>query len=130
MARPRSYIVSLTEKERKCIRHLRRKTKSNNAKARYDILLEADESRRNNRLTYGEISARTGTCVNTVISTLRDFCEGGLKAALTPQRNPKVTNHQLSWWFDYAPPGQVPGPPKGGSLFHSLLAASYSKRII
>jgi hypothetical protein len=36
----------------------------------------------------------------------------------------KVTNHQLSWWFDYAPPGQVPGPPKGGSLFHSLLAAS------
>ena len=44
MTRPKSYIVSLTEKERKCIRHLRRKVKSNNARARYDILLEADES--------------------------------------------------------------------------------------
>ena len=95
MARPKSYIVSLTEKERKCIRHLRRKVKSNNARARYDILLEADESRRNNRLTYSEIAAKTGTCANTVISTLRDFCEGGLKAALTPQRNPNSNTANL-----------------------------------
>ena len=95
MARPRSYFVSLTEKERKCIRHLRRKTKSNNAKARYDILLEADESKRNSQLTYSEIAAKTGTCVNTVISTLKDFCEGGVKAAVTPKRNPNSDTANL-----------------------------------
>ena len=88
MARPRNFHVSLTKKERACIRHLRRKTMSINAKARYDILLESDESLGYGNRTYSEIAAKTGTCVNTVISTLKDFCEGGLKAALTPARNP------------------------------------------
>ena len=36
----------------------------------------------------------------------------------------KVTNHQLSWWFGFAPPEHVARPPKGGSQIHQLLAAS------
>ena len=95
MARPGSYFVSLTSKERKCIRHLRRKTASGNARARCDIFLEADVSCGYGKRTYSEIAAKTGTCVNTVISALKDFCEGGLKAAITPERNPNSDTANL-----------------------------------
>lgn len=45
MARPRKYVVRLSQKERKLIQHYKRKATSQNMIVRYDILLEADENR-------------------------------------------------------------------------------------
>ena len=95
MARPRKYHVSLTDKERKCFKHLKRKVKSQNMRVRYDILLEADENHHGNNRTYTDIANKVGVCVNTVISTLQDFCEGGVKKAVIPDRNPNSNTANL-----------------------------------
>ena len=97
MGRPRSYRIVLESEERKAIRHLRRKTKSVNKSVRYDILLEADEScwKKNETKTYKDIAAKTGACVNTVIDTLRKYCDEGIAAAVTPKRNPNSDTARL-----------------------------------
>ena len=67
MARPRRYHVSLTAKERKCIQHLKRKASSQNMKARFDTILEADENHHGEHRTYADIAHKTGVSVNTVM---------------------------------------------------------------
>ena len=95
MARPRKYVVRLSQKERKLIQHYKRKATSQNMIVRYDILLEADENRWDKKRSYSDIANKTGTCQNTVIDTLKDFCTGGIKAAVTPQRNPNSDTANL-----------------------------------
>ncbi len=95
MARPRKYVVRLSGKERKLIQHHKRKATSQNMIVRYDILLEADENRWGKKRSYSAIANKTGTCQNTVIDTLKDFCAGGIKAAVTPQRNPNSDTANL-----------------------------------
>lgn len=95
MARPRKYVVRLSVKERKLIQHHKRKATSQNMIVRYDILLEADENRWGKKRTYSDIANKTGTCQNTVITTLREFCTGGIKAAVTPERNPNSDTANL-----------------------------------
>lgn len=88
MARQREYRVSLTRGERKAIKRLQKKAVSSNRRTRYAIILEADEKSHGKVRTYKEIAGATGTCVNTVISTLKAFCTQGLDAAVTPGRSP------------------------------------------
>ena len=88
MARQREYHVSLTRGERKAIRRLQKKAMSSNRRTRYAIILEADEKRYGKIRTYKEIAGAAGTCVNTVVSTLKAFCTHGLEAAVTPGRSP------------------------------------------
>lgn len=95
MARPRKYVVRLTGKERKLIQHHKRKASSQNMIARYDILLEADENRWGSKRTYSDIANKTGTCQNTVITTLQKFCTQGIKATVTPDRNPNSDTANL-----------------------------------
>lgn len=97
MARPKSYSITLTSKERRTIQHSRRITTSVNKKARYDILLEADEScwKKIETRSYKEIAEKTGSCVNTVIDTLKKYCSDGIAAAVTPKRNPNSDTANL-----------------------------------
>lgn len=87
MCRDRKYVISLDPKERKIIKQLMRNTSSSNKRTRCVILLKADESV-NGAQTYAEIAGKSGCTENTVIDTLRKFCNGGLNAALTPKRSP------------------------------------------
>lgn len=88
MARQREFRVTLTCGERKKIKRLQKKAVSSNRRTRYSIILEADEKRYGRIRTYKEIASAAGTCVNTVISTLKAFCNKGLDAAVTPVRSP------------------------------------------
>lgn len=87
MARKREYCVSLTRAERRMINHLQKKTDSSNKRTRYAIILEADEKRHGENRTYREIADAIGTCVSTVVSTLKTFCSEGLAKAVTPKRS-------------------------------------------
>ncbi len=86
--RPRNYRVFLDENERRKIQSLKRKRNlSFQKKVRLNILLTADENKWKKKLTYDEISKKGGASKKTVIDTLRKYCEDGLEAAITPERN-------------------------------------------
>lgn len=95
MARQREYQIKLTHGERKLIQRLRKRTTSANKRTRYTIILEADEKRHRSGRTYKEIATAAGTCVCTVISTLKAFCTEGLEAAVTPKRSPRSDTAKL-----------------------------------
>ena len=88
MARPRSYRVTLTSKERKCIIKLKRKTSSENKKRRYAVILAADEKRHKGVPSLKEISEEARVSIPTAADTLKKYCTNGLTAAVTPIRNP------------------------------------------
>ena len=88
MARPRSFKVSLTSTERRIIQHAKRKATSDNKKARYAVILAADENRYGSDRTYADIAAKAGTSIPTVVDTLKKYSAGGLTEAVTPIRNP------------------------------------------
>ena len=67
MSRPRAFRIVLSKKERKIIRHLQKKTPSPNARTRFAIILEADESNCKGVPTYRDIAIRAGASVPTVI---------------------------------------------------------------
>ena len=95
MARPRKYVVRLSEKERKVLKHFKRKATSQNAIVRYNIILQADQNKYGCKQTYSDIANKTGACQTTVINTLKDFCLGGIKTAITPDRNPNSDTANL-----------------------------------
>lgn len=94
MARDRSYAIALSKKERKTIRHFQKKTSSTNARTRCAILLQADENQHPGR-NYAEIASASGACVQTVISTLKEFLEEGFTKMITPRRNPSSNTARL-----------------------------------
>ena len=85
MAKPRSYSITLSPKERSVIKHFQKKTSSANARTRCAILLSADTGK-NPGKTYKEIASMAGCTETTVISTLRRFLDSGFTAAVTPKR--------------------------------------------
>ena len=95
MARPRSYRVTLTSKERKCIIKLKRKTSSENKKRRYAVILAADEKRHKGVPSLKEISEEARVSIPTAADTLKKYCTNGLTAAVTPIRNPASDTARL-----------------------------------
>ena len=95
MARPKLYRVALTKKERSLVKKIQRKTESPTVRTRCAILLAADETRwgpvRNNT----QIANMSGASVPTVVSTLKMFCSGGIKEAVTLNRNPNSDTARL-----------------------------------
>ena len=94
MARPRSYHINLSKKERKTIRHFQKKTSSPNARTRCAILLSADSDGRHEK-SYAEIASSSGACVTTVIKTLKEFLDTGFTKMITPVRSPRSDTARL-----------------------------------
>lgn len=95
MARPKLYRIALSTKERSLVKKIQQKTESPTVRTRCAILLAADETRwgpvRNNT----QIANMSGASVPTVVSTLKLFCSGGIKAAVTLSRNPNSDTARL-----------------------------------
>ena len=95
MARPKLYRIALSKKERSLVKKIQRKTESPTVRTRCAILLAADETRwgpvRNNT----QIANMSGASVPTVVSTLKLFCSGGIKEAVTLNRNPNSDTARL-----------------------------------
>ena len=77
MARGRTYIIHLEEKEKKLLRHLKRTAKNDTIKTRCKIVLAADKFP---KLTYEAIGGKAGASEPTVISTIKAYCSGGIEA--------------------------------------------------
>ena len=97
MAKPRAYIFELSDAQRAALKHVQKKATSDYAKVRCSIVLAADESRRQKPLTYKQIANRVGCCENTVIATLKEYCEsdGKLSVVLKPARSEKSDTSNL-----------------------------------
>ena len=89
MARERQYRVHLTERERKIVKHFRKKSSCDTQRKRFDVILNSDEGKYGRDSTYELIAARTGVCVTTAINVLRIFCREGLERAVALDRNPR-----------------------------------------
>ncbi len=89
MARLRSCRVSLSDKERKIIRHLQKKATSSNARTRYAILLAADENKHKNIPSNSDLAVASGASIPTVIDTLKKY-EWSRKVAETTIKNKAV----------------------------------------
>lgn len=94
MARPRAYRVELTDKERGLVRRVQKTTPSMGIRCRCAVLLNADGPRGAGR-AYAELASMSGVTEPTAIATLRDFCEGGVAAALSYSRNPNSDTARL-----------------------------------
>lgn len=95
MPRTRTNRISLSGKERKILRHLQKKAVSSNARTRYAILLAADENVHGRDITNADIANASGSCVATVIDTIKKYCNDGLDAAIRPARNPNSDTARL-----------------------------------
>lgn len=87
MARPRTYRISLSKKERNFVKSVRRKTKSSTIHARCSVLLEADENRWTKVRSNSEIAAKAGVSKTTVITVLKLFSKGGVSEVIKLGRN-------------------------------------------
>ena len=88
MARPKKYIVSLSESDTKKLQSMiHKKTTSRSMIRRCQILLELDENNPNH-LTQMQIAKSYGVCKVTVSNIVRDYMEKGLDGAVTYHRNP------------------------------------------
>ncbi len=94
MSRPKTFSISLEPRERRMIQELLKKSNSTNRRSRCSIILNADEAH-GKIPTYSEIAKASGTCINTVIATLKSFCTKGLETALSWQRNPNSDHANL-----------------------------------
>lgn len=88
MARPKKYIISLSESDTKKLNSLvHNKATSKSIIRRCQILLELDENNPNH-LTQMQIAKAYGVCKATVSNIVRDYMEHGLLGAVTYKRNP------------------------------------------
>lgn len=88
MARPKKYLIALSESDTKKLQSLiKNKKTSKSIIRRCQILLELD-SNNPNHLTQQQISKTFGVCKATVSNIVKDYAEHGLDYTITYQRNP------------------------------------------
>ena len=86
--------MELTDKERGLVRRVQKATPSMGVRCRCAVLLNADGPRGAQR-TYMELASMSGVTEPTVIAALRDFCGGGVTAALSYSRSPNSDTARL-----------------------------------
>jgi transposase len=88
MARPKKYIISLSETDvNKLQAIIHKKGTSKSIIRRCQILLELDENNPNH-LTQMQIANSFGVCKATVSNIVKDYIALGLDASITYKRNP------------------------------------------
>ena len=92
MARPKTYVISLTDDEVKQLQSVIRKEKtSKTIRRRCQILLDLDESH-GNPLNHMQAAKSNGTCVTTVTNTVSRYIKGGIAAVIEYKRSVNSDN--------------------------------------
>ena len=92
MARPKKYIVSLSDNELKELKAIiRRKNTSKTLKCRCQILIDLDEAH-GKVLTHQQSARSNGVCMATVTNIVKLYADGGIKAVVTIKRNVNSDN--------------------------------------
>ena len=87
MARPKKYIISLTDDELKKLKSvMRKKQTSKTVRNRCQIIIDLDEA--HGKVLTHEQSAKTNcVCMATVTNTVKLFCKSGVDGLITLNRN-------------------------------------------
>lgn len=92
MARPKTYVINLTDDEVKQLQSVIRKEKtSKTIRRRCQILLDLDESH-GNPLNHMQAAKSNGTCVTTVTNTVSRYIKGGIAAVIEYKRSVNSDN--------------------------------------
>jgi hypothetical protein len=92
MARPKKYLIKLTDKDVKTITSaLRKKRTSRTIRARCQILLDLDECH-GKTLTHEQSAKSNGVCIATVTNTVAAYIQSGLGGVLSLKRNVNSDN--------------------------------------
>lgn len=92
MARPKKYIINLTDEEFKELKSvIRRKTTSKTIRCRCQIILDLDEAH-GKVLTHEQSAKSNGVCLATVTNTVTKYINGGVSAVTEFKRNVNSDN--------------------------------------
>ena len=87
MARPRKYVIKLTEDEYKELKSIiRKKATSKTIRRRCQIILDLDESH-GKVLTHEQSAKSNGVCLATVTNTVTKYINGGVNAVTEFKRS-------------------------------------------
>lgn len=87
MARPKKYIIKLTEDEVKELKStIRKKNTSKTIRCRCQIILDLDEAH-GKVLTHEQSAKSNGVCLATVTNTVAKYINGGIGAVTEYKRN-------------------------------------------
>lgn len=87
MARPKKYIIELTEDELKKLKStIRKKETSKTIRCRCQIILDLDEAH-GKVLTHEQSARSNGVCMATVTNTVTKYITGGINAVTEFKRN-------------------------------------------
>ena len=87
MARPRKYVIKLTENEYKKLKSIiRKKATSKTIRCRCQIILDLDESH-GKVLTHEQSAKSNGVCLATVTNTVTKYINGGVNAVTEFKRS-------------------------------------------
>ena len=87
MARPRKYVIKLTEDEYKELKSIiRKKATSKTIRCRCQIILDLDESH-GKALTHEQSAKTNGVCLATVTNTVTKYIHGGVDAVTEFKRS-------------------------------------------
>jgi hypothetical protein len=92
MARPKKYLIRLTDNDVKTIKcTLRKKNTSRTIRARCQILLDLDECH-GKILTHEQSAKSNGVCIATVTNTVAGYIQNGLEGVLALKRSENSNN--------------------------------------
>lgn len=87
MARPKKYIINLTEEEMKELKStIRKKKTSKTIRCRCQIILDLDEAH-GKVLTHEQSARSNGVCMATVTNTVAKYIRGGIDAVTEYKRS-------------------------------------------
>jgi transposase len=86
-ARPKMYIITLTDEELKVLKSIMRKKKtSKTLRSRCQVLIDLDEAH-GKIFTHEQSAKSNGICMATVTNIVRDYSVGGINAVTTYNRS-------------------------------------------
>ena len=87
MARPKKYIINLTDEEMKALKSkIHKKNTSKTIRNRCQIILDLDEAH-GKVLTHEQSAKSNGVCMATVYNTVAKYISGGIHAVIEFKRN-------------------------------------------
>ena len=87
MARPRKYIIKLTDEELKTLKStIRKSNTSKTIRSRCQIIIDLDEAH-GKVLTHEQSAKSNGVCLATVTNTVTKYFSGGIEAVTEFKRN-------------------------------------------
>lgn len=132
MARPRTYIINLSESDVKTLKQfIHKKDTSKTIIRRCQILLELNENNPN-CLTHAQLAKTFGVCKATITNIINDYINHGLVKTITYKRNPnsnaakKIDGRSEARIIELA----CSAPPEGYSRWTLRLLAEKSRVVL